>query len=105
MSNYFKILIISLFLNFLIWLLLFFGLKQNSEPIILHYSAYLGADLIGFWPDSFSLPAVGFIIIILNYFLAWYLPKKRLQYLLVNASLICQVFLLIASISIVIINA
>lgn len=103
MSNYSKILIISLLLNFLIWILLFAAITK-SEPIILHYSAYLGADLIGFWPESFSLPLAGFFIIGLNSFLAWFLPEKRLQYSLISASLICQIFLLIGSISIIAIN-
>lgn len=105
MPRLLKLLIISLFFNFLIWILLFSALKSNPEPIILHYSAYLGADLIGFWRQSFSLPIIGLIIISLNVFLAWFLPEKRLQYFLLGASLLVQIFLLIASISIIIINA
>lgn len=104
MSNFLKILIASLLINFFIWVLLFIALKQNSAPIILHYSAYLGADLIGLWQDTFSLPATGLVIIGLNYLLSWYLLEKRWQYFLVSASLIAQIFLLIASISIIIIN-
>jgi len=90
-------------LNFLIWILLFVA-TIKSEPIILHYSAYLGADLIGFWQESFSLPLTGLFIISLNSFLAWFLSEKRLQYFLISASLVCQVFLLIGSISIIAIN-
>lgn len=78
--------------------------QQNSGPIILHYSAYLGADLIGFWTESFSLPLAGLFIIGLNSFLAWFLQEKKLQYFLISASLVCQVFLLIGSISIIAIN-
>jgi len=103
MSRSAKILIISLSVNFLIWILLL-AATTKSEPIILHYSAYLGADLIGFWHESFSLPLAGLFIIGLNSFLAWFLNETRLQYFLISASLMCQIFLLIGGISIIAIN-
>jgi len=105
MSLCLKILIASLLINLIIWVVLFVRIKPTQFPIVLHYNIYFGTDLLGHWQQVFALPLIGLIIISINAFLAWLLPQKKLKYFLNSASFVCQSFLLIGAISIIVINA
>lgn len=57
--------------------ILFFGIKQKSEPISLHYTTYLGVDFIGVWYLAFLLPLASAVFVILNAAVAYITAKKN----------------------------
>lgn len=57
--------------------MLFFGIKQKSEPISLHYTTYLGVDFIGAWYLTFLLPLASIVFVILNVAVARMTAKKN----------------------------
>ena len=69
-----KIVKISLFfslaLNFILWLILGWQVKDFPELIPLHYNIYFGIDSFGTWYQIFLMPLLGLVIIVLNFFLA-----------------------------------
>lgn len=90
---------------------LFIRIKPLADAgvgeIPLHYNVYFGIDLIGAWYQVFIMPALGFIILAINSVLAYnlYLKEKILSYSLIGSGLIASIFLIIAGIFIVLINA
>lgn len=105
MHNLSKLLIASLAINLILWILLGASIEKSSFPIVLQYNSHFGASLIGWWRQVFVLPIIGLIIISINYLLAWFLKSKKIKYYLISASLICQIFLLISAISIILVNS
>ncbi|SRR6056297_378334 len=112
-----KIIIISTFLSFLfnltIWGLIYFQfypLVKNLPPelsfIPLHYNVYLGVDMFGHWQKILILPAIGLLIFFVNTILSFliYNKKEVLSYFLSIGSLLCQIFLIIATILTILIN-
>lgn len=98
--------IISIFLNFVLFFLIFLKIRPSSEPIALHYNIYLGIDLIGNWYKIYFLPLLGLIILLVNTLLAYYILKKEriLAYFLVSASTFAQIILLVAGAIVVLLN-
>lgn len=102
------------------WLLLFIGVANLANwaalkifvqpvdlPIILHYNVYFGVDMLGGWKNLFLLPAVGLILFLVNFFLSLYFYRRKeriASYLLLIATLIIQLSLIVASVSVIIIN-
>lgn len=98
---------VSLAVNILEWILLKIFVQPVDFPIIMHYNVYFGVDLLGNWKQVFILPLVGIILFIINLVLAihFYNLKERIaSYLLLIAVLMLQLSLLVASVSVIIIN-
>jgi hypothetical protein len=97
----------SLVVNLANWLALWFFTKAIDSAIILHYNVYFGVDMIGDRKIAFFMPAIGLFLLISNVFfgLFFYHQKERVaSYILLLAALMIQFSLLIASISVIIIN-
>jgi hypothetical protein len=102
----FSNLIISLALALFSLIWLYFKITPTAEPIALHYTIYLGIDFIGPWYHVFMFPLAGFIVLIVNFSLAYrtYLDTKILAILLALTSSIIQFILAITSILVVLLN-
>jgi len=112
-EEYFRSLIVR-------WLLLFIGVANLANwaalkifiqpvdlPIILHYNVYFGVDMLGGWKNLFLLPAVGLFLFLINLFLSLYFYRRKersASYLLLIATLMIQLSLIVASVSVIIIN-
>lgn len=89
------------------WALIYFGITQRDMPIILHYNVYFGVDAMGYRKDAFILPIIGLVILAANFILGFYFYEKKERiatYLLLIAAFMIQLSLLVASLSIVMIN-
>jgi TRAP-type C4-dicarboxylate transport system permease large subunit len=89
------------------WLLLKLFIQPVDFPIILHYNVYFGVDMTGNWKKTYILPAIGLGIFVVNFFLSLYFHKNKdriASYILMMAALMSQLSLIIASLSLIIIN-
>lgn len=103
----FWLLVSSLLANVVNWAILPIFVRPTVSTIILHYNVYFGVDAMGDWKWVFILPGIGFFLLIVNNFLAmyFYANKERIaSYVLLIGALMVQLCLLIASISVIIIN-
>jgi hypothetical protein len=112
-QEYFKshiviwLLILSLVANMIDWLILKIWIKPVDFPIILHYNVYFGVDLIGDYRQVFVLPLIGLILFVVNLILSLYFYKQKERissYMLMIASLMIQLSLIVASVSVILIN-
>lgn len=96
-------LVITFVTNLIIWLVLYYKIKPNPEPIPLHYNIYFGIDLIGQWYKIYFIPGFGFLIFFINLLLSSiiYKREKIISYFLVLATCIAQIVLLGASLLII----
>lgn len=112
-----KLLIIPLaaaaLLNLAIWLLIYFkfypavySLPKEQSYIPLHYNIYTGIDLFGSWQRIFIWPAIGLIILIINFIFSIILYDKKevISYFLSCTTTIVQIFLLISTLLTILIN-
>lgn len=100
-------LVLNIFSNICNWAVLFFLVSRLDGGIVLHYNVYFGVDDIGDWRRSFMLPAIGLVIFLANSFLAlfFYKNKERIaSYILLSSAFMAQLCLIIASISVILIN-
>ncbi|MFA6383416.1 MAG: hypothetical protein WCX17_03260 [Parcubacteria group bacterium] len=101
------LLILSLAANLADWISLRLFIKPVDFPIILHYNVYFGVDMLGGWKQAFILPFLGLILFLINSCLSLYFyhQKERIaSHILLMATLMLQLSLVIASISVIIIN-
>lgn len=101
------LLILSLAANLADWISLRLFIKPVDFPIILHYNVYFGVDMLGNWKQVFILPFLGLILFMINSYLSLYFyhQKERIaSHILLMATLMLQLSLIIASISVIIIN-
>ena len=112
-NEYFKnktndwLLILSIFANIVNWGILAVFIRPTANKIILHYNVYFGVDATGSWKAVFILPAIGVVLLLVNFFLSlhFYRNKEKVAgYILLVAALMIQFSLLIASLSVIIIN-
>ena len=99
--------ILSLAANAAIWIGLKIFIKPVDLPIILHYNVYFGVDNLGDWRQVFILPVLGLILFAINFSLAihFYGQKERIaSHILLMATLMLQLSLLVAAVSVIIIN-
>jgi hypothetical protein len=99
--------IASLVLNLANWIILGIFIKPVDYSIILHYNVYFGVDMTGSWKSVFFLPGIGLLLFLVNFFLAFYFYKKLERiacHILLMAGLMAQLSLLIANISVILIN-
>ncbi|NQU77157.1 hypothetical protein HQ544_00495 [Candidatus Falkowbacteria bacterium] len=82
-------LIINVALLILGFLYFFLKLVGREELIPLHYNIYFGVDLIGNKNNIFKLSFIGFLVFLINYFLAFlvYRREKLASYILIFVSL------------------
>ncbi len=105
-------LIISIIVNLGIWALLIFKFRPvalanpENTSLPLHYNIYWGIDLFGQWYQSLILPILGLAILVINFILAIFLYSQKIMasYFFTISSVFVQLFLLIASILIILIN-
>lgn len=100
-------LIINIIINIANWLILLVFVKPVDFSVILHYNVYFGVDVIGDWRKIFFLPALGLFLFFLNFYLAIYFYKqeeKVAAYLLMLVSVLAQINLIIACITLTLIN-
>lgn len=97
---------ISLALNIIHWLVLYFKLKPGVSNVLLHYNVVLGSDLIGPGIYLYLVPATALILLIINWGLASSLYKKEklASYFLAFATIAIQLIFLIAGIVLAVIN-
>jgi len=103
----FFLLAIILFLNAVSFIILSIFIKKTSSLVILHYNVYFGVDLIGDWWQIYIMPVMGVFFALINIFLAkyFYQQEERIgAYCLMLASLFVEVGIIIASISMILIN-
>ncbi|MBD3359818.1 MAG: hypothetical protein GF365_03900 [Candidatus Buchananbacteria bacterium] len=103
--------ILSLIINIMIWLALYFKLYPFSYlteygQIYLHYNIYFGIDSIGPWYIPFVIPALGLFIILFNNILAYifYLTEKIISYVLIISQTVLQTVLLAAAVFVILLN-
>ncbi len=97
---------IALVLNITNWIWLLWEIRPQEEMIFLHYNVLFGVDLVGPWWKVLYLPIVGFVIILINIILGWFLfgKDKFPAHLLNFISVFCQIFLLMASSLLIFLN-
>ena len=112
-QEYFKshiviwLLILSLAANLADWAILKIWVKPVDFPIILHYNVYFGVDLVGGYRQVYVLPLIGFVLFLINSTLSLYFygQKERIaSYILLMAVLMIQLSLIVASVSVILIN-
>lgn len=99
--------VLSLFLNLADWAMLAIFIKPIDSPIILHYNVYFGVDMAGSWKMVFILPSIGLTLFLVNFFLAKYFYSKLERiacHILLIAGFMIQLSLIIASLSVILIN-
>ena len=98
--------VIGLLLNLLLWAFLIYRVRPQLEPLLLHYNIFLGIDLIGPWWKMYFIPGLGSGILVFNFILGWmlFLKEKILSYFLFIAFALLQVFLIVSTIFIILIN-
>jgi len=113
MQEYFRssivlwLLALSFVVNIANWISLKIFIQPVDFPIILHYNVYFGVDVLDSWQKVYLVPIIGFFLFLINTFLGlyFYQQKERIaSYILAIANLMIQLSLLVASISIILIN-
>lgn len=97
----------SILVNILTWLSIIFQIRPQDEPIFLHYNILFGVDYIGDGWQIFLLPVMGLIIVLVNFVIGWSLfsRDKFVSLILGVATLLCQIFLFVASAILIFLNA
>ncbi|MFA6427466.1 MAG: hypothetical protein WCW16_03405 [Candidatus Magasanikbacteria bacterium] len=98
--------ILGVLFNLASWVWLLLEVPHSTEQVFLHYNILFGVDKIGSWGKIFLVPLIGLIILLANIFFGWlsYAYDKFMSQVLLTASVIAQIFILIASILISFLN-
>ena len=96
----------SLAINLFTWGWLLFYIRQQEEPLFLHYTVLFGVDYTGEWYQVFFVPLTGFIILIVNMILGWFLFERDVfaGYVMNAMSVFLQIVLLVTSLFLVFLN-
>lgn len=104
---------IGLLANIATWLLILtqlrpilYGLPTNQSFVPLHYNIYFGVDNFGPWQMTFIMPGAGLLILIVNTVLGLHLfnRNKLHSYFLAGLASAIQIFILIATALVILIN-
>ncbi len=98
---------IILIINAIDWLSVYFINKNLSQNlVILHYNVNLGVNLIGDAAKIYIIPLLGLIFALINFILLIniYQQGKFIIHLLMSSAILANVFLLIATATIYLIN-
>ena len=101
------LIVIGIIANLANWIILAIFIRPVDGSIILHYNVYFGVDIMGNWKQVFIMPSIGLILFLINGFLAAYFYKNKERiagYILLITSFMAQLSLMVASISVIIIN-
>lgn len=101
------LLILSFVSNLANWILLKIFVKPVDHSIILHYNVYFGVDETGNWKNVWILPSIGLFLLIINLSLSLYFYRNEERiagYLLLMATLMVQLSLVVAAVSVILIN-
>lgn len=101
------LLVFNLLVSLINWTVIAIFINKTEGNIILHYNVYFGVDNVGNWKETFILPIIGDILFFINFLLAmfFYQRKERIaSYVLLLASLMAGISLIIAGISVILIN-
>ena len=66
-------LVAGILVNAVGWIWMFLGVTKRSEQAVLHYTTLFQVDQLGSFPQLYLVPAIGLIILLLNFLLAWFL--------------------------------
>ena len=82
-------------------------IRPSDKGIFLHYTSYLGVDLVGAWSSMYFVPLANLLTLTLNSALAYRISRKDkvLGYLLALGSALLSLLLLIYVILIARLNA
>jgi hypothetical protein len=99
-------LVLAILANVGIWLALRFTVQATDQPVILHYNIYFGVDSIGGWRNVFIMPALAFLIFLVNLILSrfFYYKERLASYLFAGMGLLAQLLMVVGVISVIIIN-
>lgn len=91
--------ILAFLLNVASWVWILLEIRPQEETLFLHYNILFGVDYIGEWWKVLFLPITGLLIFIINFSLGWLLfhKDKFISIILNCVSLLCQIFVLVAS--------
>jgi hypothetical protein len=98
---------VSLLINIIHWLILYFKFGSSTSSILLHFNVVYGSNLIQKAQFTYFIPAVALILLILNFFLARFFFKKEslaANFILLS-SIVVQLIFLAASLVIVVVNS
>ncbi|HYE59996.1 MAG TPA: hypothetical protein VEA18_02320 [Candidatus Kapabacteria bacterium] len=89
-----------------IWVVILGYVRPQDDPIFLHYNILFGVDLLGVWWKVYYVPLGGLAILLTNALIGWLLFQKDkfISYLLLGGAMVCQVFILIAAILLILLN-
>lgn len=93
--------------NVVVWLVLILAVSSEREVIILHYNVYLGVDMIGTYWQIFFVPSIGILFLAVNTALGRFLyasQERIAAYMLLLAGLMIEFGILIAAVSIALVN-
>lgn len=98
---------VALLLNGLSWGWIAFQVPRDVAQVFLHYTILFGVDTVGGWHDLFLPPLGGFLILLGNGLLGWWLfqTDKYLAHFLNAMAALVQVFLFGAAYLLVMLNA
>ncbi len=101
------LLVFNFLANLANWLVLAIFINKSEGDIILHYNVYFGVDNFGNWKQVFLMPAIGLFLFLVNFQLSFFFYKNKeriASYTLLLASLMAQLSLIIAAVSVILIN-
>lgn len=103
----FSFLLLTIVLNFWLFILLIWKINFSLEYIPLHYNIYFGIDFLGSPYYVFILPIFGCFFIAINTILAYILSVKGkvLSYLLIIILILIHLLLLLSAYSLVWLNS
>lgn len=89
---------VAVFLSVSIWWYILSKVPYTADQVFLHYNIVFGVDLIGSWSEILFPALSGLVIPIINFMASWliYGSNKFLARFLAFATMVVQVFLLIA---------
>ncbi len=98
--------LLGVFLNLVTWIFLYWQFAPQVDPVYLRYSVYFGINLIGDWWQVFYGPALGTLVLVLNYVLVLMCSKKSrfAAYFLAFGASAVQLLLIVSCIFLVMIN-
>lgn len=93
-------------LNLAAWLLVFIRFSGKDYNIILYYNLLFGVEYQGAVRELFTIPIIGLLIFFMNIVIIKFVYRKEkfILYFLLAASLVSQIFVIIAISAIILVN-
>lgn len=97
---------LSLFINIITFLLLYFKIKPGNRQLALHYNVLVGVEWYGEGKNLYLIPAAGFAILVINFILYRALKSNKEFFapLVIFATACVQIILLCAAVFLISIN-